>query len=375
MGAAVGEPRTYDYVVVGAGAAGCVLANRLSADPRVSVLPLEAGGSERHPYVSAPAGFIKTFHDPRFNWCLTTEPGDGVKGRAIHFPQGRVLGGSSAINGHLYVRGQARDFDTRAQLGNRGWSFDDVLPYFKRSEDRSTGADAYHGAGGAPHASDIQERHPICEAFLAGAGELGLPVNPDYNGASQEGVAYYQRTIRNGRRRSAAHAFLRPAMKRANLRVVTRAAASGITFAGRRATGVRYRRAGRSERALAGREVILAAGAIGSPHLPQRSGIGPAPLLHDLGIPVRHALPGVGEGFRDHYSVRVASRVRNATTLNERARGARLIREVLPADADDEPGAVHRHAFEPALVAPRRAEPRARRGDDRGRLNLQAHHP
>ena len=180
---------TADYVIVGAGTAGCVLANRLSADPNIRVLLLEAGGSDRHPYVQAPVGFLKTFQDPRFNWCFSTAPGAGVDGRAIFFPRGRVLGGSSSINGHLYVRGQHRDFDTWAQLGNRGWAYEDVLPYFRRAEDRSTGGDAYHGAGGPQHVSDIHERHPICEAFIDGAESLGLPRNSDYNGMRQEGLA------------------------------------------------------------------------------------------------------------------------------------------------------------------------------------------
>ena len=179
----------WDYIIVGAGSAGCVLANRLTADGRTTVLLIEAGGGDRHPHIWAPAGFVKTYNDPRFNWCFSTEPGPGIDGREIFFPRGKVLGGSSAINGHLYVRGQARDFDTWAQLGNRGWSYDDVLPYFRRSEDRSAGADAYRGAGGPQHVSDVHERHPICEAFIEGAAELGLPRNPDYNGAVQEGVA------------------------------------------------------------------------------------------------------------------------------------------------------------------------------------------
>ena len=171
-------PRTYDYIIVGAGSAGCVLAHRLTADPAISVLLLEAGGSDAHPYIRAPAGFLKTFQNPRFNWCYRTEPGPGVDGRSIFFPRGKVLGGSSSINGHLYVRGQARDYDTWAQLGNRGWSYDDVLPYFRRSEDRSAGADAYHGAGGPLHVSDIHERHPICEAFIAGAESIGIRATP-----------------------------------------------------------------------------------------------------------------------------------------------------------------------------------------------------
>jgi choline dehydrogenase len=319
---------TYDYIIVGAGSAGSVLANRLTEDPRVTVLLLEAGGSDRHPYITAPAGFLKTFDDPRFNWCFTTAPGPGIDGRAIHFPRGKVLGGSSAINGHLYVRGQARDFDTWAQLGNRGWSYDDVLPYFRRSEDRSTGADAWHGVGGPQHVSDIDERHPICEAFLAGAEELGLAHNPDYNGATQEGVGYYQRTIRRGRRVSAAHSFLRPAMRRPNLHVVTHALVRRVVLEGRRAVGISYARHGRVATARAGREVILSAGAIGSPHLLQLSGIGAPEHLGAIGIEVRHALPGVGEGLQDHYAVRVAHRVTQPITLNERARGMRLCWEI-----------------------------------------------
>lgn len=317
-----------DYVIVGAGTAGCVLANRLSADPSIRVLLLEAGGSDRHPYVQAPVGFLKTFQDPRFNWCFSTAPGDGVDGRSIFFPRGRLLGGSSSINGHLYVRGQARDFDTWAQLGNRGWSHEDVLPYFRRAEDRSGGADAYHGAGGPQHVSDIHERHPICEAFLDGAESLGVPRNPDYNGARQEGVAYYQRTIRNGKRHSAASGFLHPIRHRPNLEVVTGAAVDQILFDGKRAVGLRLRQHGAALTATARREVILAAGAVGSPHLLQVSGIGDPDHLRGIGVEVRHALPSVGRGLQDHYAVRVVHRVTRPITLNERARGPRLLWEI-----------------------------------------------
>jgi len=320
---------TWDYIIVGAGSAGCVLANRLSADPGARVLLLEAGGSDAHPYVKAPVGFLKTFQDPRFNWCYTTEPGPGVDGRAIYFPRGKVLGGSSSINGHLYVRGQARDYDTWAQLGNRGWSYNDVLPYFRRAEDRSSGADAYHGAGGPQHVSDIHERHPICEAFIAGAEAQGVPRNPDYNGAVQEGVAYYQRTIRGGRRHSAATGYLDPVRRRRNLRVETGAQVQRIDFDGSRATGVTWRLHGQTSRSRAAREVILAAGAVGSPHLLQLSGIGPAALLGNLGIAVRHHLPGVGEGLQDHYAMRVVHRVTSPITLNERARPPRLWWEIV----------------------------------------------
>ena len=319
---------SYDYVIVGAGSAGCVLANRLSADPAIRVLLLEAGGSDLHPYVRAPAGFIKTFQSPRFNWCYTTEPVAGADDRAIYFPRGRVLGGSSAINGSLYVRGQPRDFDTWAQLGNRGWSFDEVLPYFRRSEDRSSGADAFHGTGGPQHVSDINERHPICEAFIAGAESLGIPRNPDYNGAEQEGVAYYQRTIRNGRRHSAATGYLAPIRRRPNLLVVTGAHVLRLDVADRRAVGVTFRRGGQEHRAVADGEVILSAGTINSPHLLQLSGIGPAERLAEIGIAPVHHLPGVGEGLQDHFATRVAHRVVLGRTLNERAHGPRLWWEV-----------------------------------------------
>ncbi len=305
-----------------------MLANRLSADPGTRVLVLEAGGSDAHPYIRAPVGFLKTFQDPRFNWCYRTEPGDGVDGRAIFFPRGKVLGGSSSINGHLYVRGQARDFDVWAQLGNRGWSYDDVLPYFRRAEDRSSGADDYHGAGGPQHVSDIHERHPICEAFIAGAVAAGVPRNPDYNGAVQEGVAYFQRTIRGGRRHSAATGYLHPVRRRRNLRVETDAQVLRIDVSGGRATGVTWRRHGQVHTSTAGAEVILAAGAVNSPHLLQLSGIGPADRLRAAGIAVVHDLAGVGEGLQDHYAMRVVHRVTQPITLNERARGPRLWWEI-----------------------------------------------
>ncbi len=318
----------WDYVIVGAGSAGCVLANRLTEHAGTRVLLLEAGGRDRHPWLHVPAGFLKTFRDPRFNWCYETEPGPGVDGRAIFFPRGKVLGGSSAINGHLWVRGQARAYDGWAQRGCLGWSFEEVLPYFRRAEDRSAGGDAWRGAGGPQHVSDIHALHPICEAFLAGAAELGLPRNPDYNGASQEGAFYYQRSIRAGRRMSAARAYLHPAIGRPNLRVETHAHALRLELEGRRVTGVLFRQHGRLRRATARREVLLAAGAIGSPHLLQLSGIGDATHLQRIGVPALHNLPGVGEGLQDHYAMRVVHRVPRPVTLNHRARGWRLGLEI-----------------------------------------------
>jgi choline dehydrogenase len=321
---------TFDYVIVGAGSAGSVLANRLSEDPGVTICVLEAGPSDRHPYIHLPAGFIKTFYDSRINWCYSQEPGEGTAGRRIFSPRGKTLGGSSSINGHIYNRGQRQDFDTWAQYGNRGWGYADVLPYFKRMERRvGDGEDTFHGRGGPLTVTDINWRDPLCEAFIAGAVSLGIPRNRDYNGATQEGVSYAQRTISNGRRVSAATAFLRPAMRRPNVAVRTHAHATGIVFDGRRAVGVRYAQGGhgRAETEVRARkELILAGGTYNSPQLLQLSGIGPAPLLRSHGIEVRHAL-AVGEGLQDHYAPRSVARVKNAKTINERARGLNLALE------------------------------------------------
>ena len=324
---------TFDYVIVGAGSAGSVLANRLSEDGTASVLVLEAGPRDWHPFIHIPAGFIKTYHDPRVNWLYTMEPSQWTGGRSILAPRGKTLGGSSSINGHIYNRGQPMDFDTWAQLGNRGWGYADVLPYFKRMERRLGQADpTYRGSDGSLVVSDLEWRHPLCEAFIAGAVSLGIPHNPDYNGAKQEGVAYAQRTIHNGRRVSAASAFLHPARKRPNVTVRTGAHATEVLFEGKRATGVAYLNGGRGGEhmtAHAAREVILSGGAFNSPQLLQLSGIGPVPLLQSLGIPVRHALAGVGENLRDHYAPRFTVRVKNIETINERARGLKLVGEVL----------------------------------------------
>ena len=323
----------FDYVIVGAGSAGSVLTNRLSADGRATVCVLEAGPSDWHPYIHLPAGFIKTFYNPMVNWCYAQEPGAWTNGRRIYSPRGKTLGGSSSINGHIYNRGQRQDFDTWAQYGNRGWGYADVLPYFKRLERRIGDGDAtFRGRDGSLTVTDIDWHHPLCEAFIEGAVQLGIPRNPDYNGAIQEGVAYAQRTIHNGRRVSAATAFLRPAMKRPNVEVRTRAHATAIVFNGKRAVGVRYARGGRggpAREVRARKEVILAGGTYNSPQLLQLSGIGPASLLQSLGIPVRHDLAGVGEGLQDHYAPRTVARVRNITTINEQARGVRLALEAV----------------------------------------------
>ena len=324
---------TFDYVIVGAGSAGSVLANRLSEDPATSVCVLEAGPADWHPYIHLPAGFIKTFYNTSINWCYSQEPGQYTAGRRIFSPRGKTLGGSSSINGHIYNRGQRSDFNTWAQIGNRGWGYADVLPYFKRLERRiGEGEDTYHGRDGNLTVTDIDWRDPLCEAFIAGAQSLGIPLNKDYNGATQEGVSYAQRTIHKGRRISAATAFLHPAMKRGNVTVRTRAHATEIVFDGKRAVGVRYAKGGRGGEIVevrARREVILSGGSYNSPQLLQLSGVGPAPLLQAHGIPVRHALAGVGEGLQDHYAPRSVARVKNTKTINERARGLNLAYEVL----------------------------------------------
>ena len=323
---------TYDYVIVGAGSAGSVLANRLTADGTTSVCVLEAGPRDWHPYIHIPAGFIKTYHDARVNWLYSMEPGPWTGGRRILAPRGKTLGGSSSINGHIYNRGQPMDFDTWAQLGNRGWGYADVLPYFRRMERRiGDGDPTFRGRDGNLTVTDIDWRHPLCDAFIEGAVEAGIPRNPDYNGKIQEGVAYAQRTILNGRRVSAARAFLHPAMQRPNLRVLTHAHTTNLVLDGKRAVGVRYLKGGHDGTAYevrARREVILAAGSYNSPQLLQLSGIGPAELLKSLGIPVQHALAGVGENLRDHYAPRFVARVKNIDTINQRVRGLRLAGEV-----------------------------------------------
>jgi len=324
--------QTFDYVIVGAGSAGSVLANRLTADGKTTVCVLEAGPRDWHPYIHIPAGFIKTYHDPRVNWLYSMEPGAWTGGRRILAPRGKTLGGSSSINGHIYNRGQSMDFDTWAQLGNRGWGYADVLPYFRRMERRiGEGDPVFRGRDGALAVTDIDWRHPLCDAFIAGAVAAGIPRNPDYNGKAQEGIAYAQRTILNGRRMSAARAFLHPAMRRPNLRVVTHAHTTNIILEGKRAVGVRYLKGGRggtADTVHAQREVILSAGSYNSPQLLLLSGIGPPSHLQALGISVRHALAGVGENLRDHYAPRFVARVKNMDTINERSRGLKLAGEI-----------------------------------------------
>ena len=301
------------------------------------MLLLEAGGRDWSPLIHIPGGFWQMIDRPSVNWCFETEPESNTHGRRIPIPRGKVLGGSSSINGMLYVRGQARDYDTWAQLGNRGWSFEEVLPFFKRSENFERGGSELRGDGGELNVADMVESHQILDAFVEAGGEIGYPKNPDYNGVSQEGFGIYQVTQRNGRRVSTARAFLDPARGRPNLTIATRALAQCVLTGepgsveenGARATGVRYAVGGRTVEATANREVILAAGAVQSPQLLELSGIGQGELLRRFGIDVVRDLPGVGENYRDHYMSAVAWRVRDARTLNEDTRGARLLVEAV----------------------------------------------
>ncbi|TFV40805.1 choline dehydrogenase [Bradyrhizobium frederickii] len=322
----------FDYVIIGAGSAGCVLTSRLSEDPNVSVCVLEAGPSDWHPYIHLPAGFIKTFHMKSINWAYQQEPGPWTGGRSIYAPRGKTLGGSSSINGHIYNRGQRMDFDTWAQMGNRGWGYADVLPYFRRLEKRvGEGEDTYRGREGSLTVTTMDWRDPLCEAFMEGAVSLGIPRNPDYNGKTQEGVSYCQRTIERGLRVSGSTAFLKPAMKRPNVHVRTHAHATEIIFEGKRAVGVRYSKGGRGGTPVevrANKEVILSGGTYNSPQLLQLSGIGSPDLLQQHGIAVRHALP-VGEGLQDHYAPRTVARVKDIKTINELRRGFSLWIEAL----------------------------------------------
>jgi len=310
----------YDFVIVGAGSAGCVLANRLSADPGTRVLVIEAGGKDTNPWIHVPAGFYKNIYHPKITWQFETEPVPGLDGRRITWPRGKVLGGSSSINGLIYIRGQRQDFDYWRQLGCVGWSYDDVLPYFRRAEGQERGADEYHGGDGPLSISDLRSRHELHDAFTAAAQEAGFPANPDFNGAEQEGVGAYQITVRGMRRCSAAIAYLRPAMKRANLKVEINAFANRVLFDGKRAIGLEYEQNGVIRRVGATREVILSGGSLLSPQLLQLSGVGPGELLRQFGVDVVHELPGVGENLHDHLGVRVIYKARNANTLNEISR-------------------------------------------------------
>ena len=311
---------SYDYIIVGAGSAGCVLANRLTASGQHRVLLLEAGPPGRNPWLHIPIGYGKLFTNTRYNWCYQTEPQPECHGRNVIAPRGKTFGGSSAINGLIYIRGQAEDFDHWRQLGNTGWSHEDVLPYFRKAENNERGADEHHGAGGPLSVSDVRDRHPLAQAFIDAAVQCGYPRNDDFNGASQEGAGFYQNTMRDGVRASTAAAYLKPARRRGNLNVVPEALASRILFDGRRATGVEYRVGGESRTAHASREVLVAGGAFNSPQLLQLSGLGPAGLLGSFGIPVIADMPGVGDNLHDHYFARLILRCTEPITINDTVR-------------------------------------------------------
>ena len=321
----------FDYIIVGAGSAGSLLSERLSADGRLSICVLEAGPPDRNPFIQVPVGFIKTLFDPRLTWQFHSEPNQQTAGRRIHLAQGRTLGGSSAINGGVYVRGQRGDFDGWAQRGNPGWSYADVLPYFRRAERRwGEGDDQYRGREGALHVTTPVWPNVLCDAFMQSAVADGFPANPDYNGAAQEGVGRYQAAIYRGRRVSAAKAFLHPARRRPNVEVRTHTLVTRVRVSAGRAAGVEYRdRAGVVRDLTARRGVIVSAGAANSPKLLQLSGIGPQDLLRSHGIEVVHHLPGVGENLQDHFSPRLVFLTKGADSLNNHVRGLPLARQVV----------------------------------------------
>ncbi|HWF01298.1 MAG TPA: GMC family oxidoreductase N-terminal domain-containing protein [Caulobacteraceae bacterium] len=329
-----------DFIIVGAGSAGCVLANRLSADPSIKVVLLEAGGDDRptrepaqflsNLMIHVPVGYSQTLKDPKVNWLYATEADPGTGGRAHIWPRGKVLGGSSSINAMLYVRGQHADYDGWRQLGCEGWGWDDVLPYFLRAQHQERGKSELHATGGPLNVSDVTEGHEVSDAVLEACVEAGIPRNPDINSTDQEGVCYYQVTIKNGQRCSAAVAYLHPAMKRANLKVETHALATRVVFEGRRAVGVEFVQGGQKRVLRASREVILAGGAINSPQLLELSGVGDPRLLQDKGVAIVAESPGVGENLQDHLMIPMMWRLKpHVVSVNELTKGARLVGQTI----------------------------------------------
>jgi len=309
----------FDFIIVGAGSSGSTLAGRLSEDPQTKVLLLEAGPADRSLWIHLPIGYGKTMWSDRYNWRFETAPDKGMNGRKLYWPRGKTLGGSSAINGLIYIRGQRQDYDQWAQLGNAGWSYDDVLPYFKRAEGNARGGDAHHGGEGPLRVSDVGARHELIEAFIEGATQIGVPRTTDFNGAEQEGVGYYQLTTHNGWRCSAAVAYLKPARNRTNLRIETEAQAMGLVLdeGGARVAGVKYRQRGEVKTARCSTEVLLSAGAVQSPQVLQLSGLGPADFLAQMGMPVVRNLPGVGANLQDHLQVRTSYECTKPITTND----------------------------------------------------------
>ena len=348
--------QTYDYIVVGAGSAGAAVAYRLSEDPRNKVLLLEAGPDD-YRWTRVPIGYAKMLYNPKVNWLYSAEPEANTNGRKLHVPRGKMLGGSSSLNGMAFVRGQAQDFDTWSQMGNQGWSYDDVLPFFKRMENyEAAGDDTFRGREGPLRVTNPEPSDPLLATIIEAAGQVGIRHNPDYNGASQDGIAMSQASIASNRRQSTAHCYLEPARFRPNLRIETGALTERVVLDGTRCIGVRYSVRGEKREVRVGREVVISAGAINSPQLLELSGIGQPERLQNLGIGVRHALPGVGENLRDHYAPRTRWAIgKRGVSYNDRGRGIGLFIQAL------------RYAFaKPSMLnavgAPLRAFVRSREG-------------